>query len=133
MFPKFGGVFNSVILALFVITVISVKKVSAEVHEIKSTAEFDNFLQSGVFAANFYADWCGQCSDLAPQFDQLSRDYPNSVSFVKIDADAVNELARKYGVRTLPTTIIFRDGHLQRTVPGARIEPIKQAILSELE
>ena len=57
---------------------------------------------------DFYADWCGPCKLAAPIIDKLADELRSKVVIAKIDVDEVNELARQYGVMSIPTVIIFQ-------------------------
>jgi thioredoxin 1 len=58
---------------------------------------------------DFYADWCGPCRKLAPVLDRVARDTP-SAKVVKVNIDHNPGLARTYGVRSIPTLLVFKDG-----------------------
>jgi thioredoxin 1 len=82
------------------------------------TADFANkVLESNVpVLVDFYADWCGPCRRLAPVLDQIARDTPNA-RVVKVDIDDHPQLAQKYGVRSIPNVMVFKNGEVtaQRT------------------
>lgn len=59
---------------------------------------------------DFYAEWCGPCKMAAPIIDQLADEYADRALIVKVDVDTNNELAGKYGVMSIPTVIIYKDG-----------------------
>ncbi len=59
---------------------------------------------------DFYADWCGPCRMAAPIIDELSETYKDKVLIGKVDVDASTGTAAKYGVQSIPTVIMFRDG-----------------------
>ncbi|MEE2777255.1 MAG: thioredoxin [Acidobacteriota bacterium] len=75
---------------------------------------------------DFYADWCGPCSALAPTLEDLRRDLEGRVRIAKVDVDAEPELARRFGVQSIPALIRFRDGQqvdrLVGVLPRAVIE-----------
>lgn len=58
---------------------------------------------------DFWAPWCGPCKMAAPVIDQLSESYKGKVEFAKVNVDE-NQIAGKYGVMSIPTTILFKDG-----------------------
>lgn len=74
--------------------------------------EFDaKVLQSNKpVMVDFYAEWCGPCKMAAPIIDQLAQEFSDKALIVKVDVDANNELAGKYGVMSIPTVIIFKNG-----------------------
>ena len=57
---------------------------------------------------DFYATWCGPCKMFAPIFEEVSND--KEINFVKIDVDNYSDIAREYGVMSIPTIILFKDG-----------------------
>lgn len=59
---------------------------------------------------DFWAEWCGPCKMAAPVIDQLSDEYAGKVLVAKLDVDAEPEVAQKYGVMSIPTVILFKDG-----------------------
>lgn len=57
---------------------------------------------------DFYATWCGPCKMFGPIFEEVSKE--KNVNFVKLDVDNFSDIAREYGVMSIPTIIVFRDG-----------------------
>ena len=76
-----------------------------------TTAEFENEVlnSKGTVLVDFFATWCGPCKMLAPHLDELSAKNPD-VKIVKIDVDEETPLAIKYGVASIPTLLLFKDG-----------------------
>ena len=68
---------------------------------------------------DFYADWCGPCQSLAPVVAGLAEDYADRVAVRKVDVDTAGELAGRYGVRSIPTVMLFQDGEVVATHIGA--------------
>lgn len=79
----------------------------------------DTDLTEGVHVIKFFAEWCGPCQLYAPVFDRAAarRDAAN---FYEVDVDQAPEIVAEYGVKTLPTTVIVRDGEVIEKVPGAK-------------
>jgi thioredoxin 1 len=73
---------------------------------------------------DFYADWCGPCRMIAPVFEKLSSDYEGKMKFVKLNVEEVGEAAVKYGVMSIPTLIIFKNGEPVSQQLGALPEPM---------
>ena len=61
---------------------------------------------------DFWAAWCGPCRMVGPIIDELSNDYDGKAVVGKVDVDAHQEFAAKYGVRNIPTFLVFKDGEL---------------------
>ncbi len=61
---------------------------------------------------DFWAAWCGPCRMLAPIVDELENDFGDKVKIVKVDVDAHQEYAAKYGVRNIPTVLLFKGGEV---------------------
>ena len=61
---------------------------------------------------DFWAAWCGPCRMLTPIVEELSQDFKDNVVIAKVDVDANQEFAAKYGVRNIPTVLIFKGGEV---------------------
>lgn len=59
---------------------------------------------------DFYADWCAPCKMVAPLVDEIAHDHVGSMLVAKVDTDRAQGVAMKYGIRSIPTLIVFRDG-----------------------
>lgn len=59
---------------------------------------------------DFYADWCGPCKIMSPIFEELAEDYKDKIELKKVDVEAKGEMAAKYGVMSIPTFVILKDG-----------------------
>ena len=81
---------------------------------------------------DFYADWCQPCKIMAPILDQLAHDMQGQLIVAKLDADANPAMAVKYGIRGIPTLIVFRDGREWRRQTGA-VPPDRLAELLEID
>lgn len=67
---------------------------------------------------DFFAAWCGPCRMLGPILEELEPQYEGKIKFVKLDVDESPDLANRYGVRGVPTLILFRDGAPEKTSVG---------------
>lgn len=71
---------------------------------------FDQAVSQGVTLVDFWAIWCGPCKMLAPTIDQLAETYEGKARIAKIDVDSEPNLARRFGIMSIPTVIILKDG-----------------------
>ncbi len=69
---------------------------------------------------DFWADWCGPCKSIAPILVDLAREYDGQLTVSKVDTDAEQNLAVSYGIRSLPTMMLFRDGQPVDQIIGAQ-------------
>ncbi|MCQ4022653.1 MULTISPECIES: thioredoxin [unclassified Ruminococcus] len=72
--------------------------------------EFKDLISSGVTLVDFYADWCGPCKMLSPFIEQIANNYDGKIKVAKINVDENSSLAASFGVASIPTVIIFKDG-----------------------
>ena len=89
---------------------------------------FNNAIASGTALVDFYADWCGPCRMVSPIVDEIDEER-SDITVGKVNVDDENALAMKYGVMSIPTLIVFKDGQEKTRIVGARP---KAAILAEL-
>ena len=68
---------------------------------------------------DFWAPWCGPCRMIAPLIDELSREYEGKIKAVKLNTDESPSVATEYGIRSIPTVMIFKGGEKMDTVIGA--------------
>jgi len=69
---------------------------------------------------DFWAEWCAPCRMLTPTVEKLAEVYGNQVDFAKVNVDELPELANQYGVRSIPTLVLLRDGNVVEQLIGAR-------------
>jgi thioredoxin 1 len=68
---------------------------------------------------DFWAPWCGPCRMLAPSIEQLSTEYAGKVKIGKLNTDDNTDVAAKFGIRSIPTLLIFKDGQVVNQLVGA--------------
>ena len=68
---------------------------------------------------DFWATWCGPCLAVAPVIDELASEYEGKLKVGKVDVDAQQQLATDFGVRSIPTLLIFKDGKIAEQIVGS--------------
>lgn len=81
---------------------------------------FDTIVNTGVVLVDFYAPWCGPCKMLSPIIEELAGDFASKASICKLNTDEFGELAARFGVRSIPTIIFFKDGEQKDQLIGAQ-------------
>ena len=79
---------------------------------------------------DFYADWCGPCKTIAPFLENLATEYDGKVKIAKLNVDENQINASKFGVRSIPTLILFKNGQQKEIIVGADPNKIKQMVQS---
>jgi len=69
---------------------------------------------------DFWAEWCGPCRAVAPILDELASEYDGRVKIGKVNIDQAQELAAQYGVRAIPTLLVFKDGQVSDQIVGLK-------------
>jgi thioredoxin 1 len=81
--------------------------------------ERDVLKASGPVLVDFWAEWCGPCKMIAPALEELAKDMAGKVTVAKINIDENPETPRRYGVRGIPTLMLFKNGQVAATKIGA--------------
>ena len=78
---------------------------------------------------DFWAEWCGPCKMIAPILDEIASEYADRIKVCKVDIDANQDTPRKYGIRGIPTLMLFKNGEIGATKVGALSKSQLQAFL----
>jgi len=68
---------------------------------------------------DFWADWCGPCKIVGPIIEELAKEYKGRVKIAKLNVDQNRQITSRYGIRNIPTMILFKDGKVVDTIIGA--------------
>jgi thioredoxin 1 len=91
----------------------------------------DAIEKAGIVLIDWWADWCGPCRAFAPVYEKVSEDNPD-VTFAKIDTEQEQQLAAAFGIRSIPTLMIFRDGVPLFAQPGALLQSDLEELLRKV-
>ncbi|MFL2990718.1 MAG: thioredoxin [Cytophagales bacterium] len=96
-------------------------------------SNFSEIVNEGVVLVDFWAEWCGPCRMIAPMIEELASEYEGKATIGKLDVDNNQESSVKFGVRSIPTLLIFKDGELiDRHVGAVGKETLSNSIDSNL-
>ena len=91
---------------------------------------FDKTVENGVVLVDFWATWCGPCKMLAPTIDAIATEYKNRVVVGKVDVDESEEIARRFGILSIPTLFLFKDGEVVEKLVGYRLKTEIEQLLN---
>ena len=95
-----------------------------------NAARFEKVINQEIpVLVDFWAPWCGPCKMLSPVIDELAGDFEGKAKICKVNTDEETDLSAKFGVRSIPTLIFFKDGQVVDTLIGAQS---KQTITDKL-
>ena len=95
--------------------------------------DFDSTINSGMVLVDFWASWCMPCKMLAPVIAEIAEELGDSVKTAKVDVDAEGELALLYGVMSIPTVILFKDGQEYKRFVGVQPKETYMEALAPVE
>ena len=89
------------------------------VHTTDGSFEADVLQNDKPVLIDFWAEWCGPCKMIAPLLDEAAGEYADKLQIVKLNVDENPNVAQKFGIRSIPTLMIFKDGAVQAQKLGA--------------
>ena len=92
------------------------------VMELTSENFNQEMINNDLLLVDFWAEWCGPCKSMHPIFTRMAKKYKR-VRFARVNVDNAQDIARKYGVQSIPTFIMFKNGEIANTMVGAVGEP----------
>jgi thioredoxin 1 len=93
---------------------------SEHVHYISDDSFEQEVLQSGVpVLVDYWADWCGPCKMISPILDEVAKEYAGKLKVCKLNIDENQATPPKFGIRGIPTLMIFKNGNVEATKVGA--------------
>ena len=78
---------------------------------------FDEEIKEGTVFVDFFAEWCGPCKMMAPIIEEVEKELTN-IKFIKVNVDETEEIAMRYGIMSIPTFFLFKEGELSNKMVG---------------
>jgi thioredoxin 1 len=92
---------------------------------------FQETIEKGVVLVDFYADWCGPCKTIAPVIEQLSTEYSGKATIAKVNVDEAQSTTAAFGVTSIPTILVFKDGQKVEQFVGVTVKSRLQEVLNK--
>jgi thioredoxin 1 len=93
---------------------------SSSIHHVKDdTFETEVLKSETPVLVDYWAEWCGPCKSIAPILDDIAREYDGRLKIAKINVDENQQVPAKFGIRGIPTLMLFKNGNVEATRVGA--------------
>ena len=100
--------------------------------KVVNEKEFNDIIKSKkVVLVDFFATWCGPCRMLAPIVEKISNEMPDKFDFYKVNVDEESSLAAQFGIMSIPTLLVFKNGEMVEQSVGVKGESQLKAMLTE--
>lgn len=94
---------------------------SEKIKYVNSTKEFDELLAKEKYVlVDFWATWCAPCRMIAPVIEKLAEQYDSKITVAKVDVDQQQELSIRYGIQSIPTVILYKNGKIEAKEIGVK-------------
>lgn len=100
--------------------------------KVINKSEFEAMKNDGMLLVDFFATWCGPCKMLAPVLEELAPKFAGKLNIVKVDVDKDSDLAMQFGIMSVPTMILFKDGQPIKQIQGFQPAPQLENLLNQL-
>ena len=88
-------------------------------HVTDDTFETEVLQAQSPVLVDYWAEWCGPCKAIAPTLEEVAKEYSGKLKVAKVNVDENQDVPRKYGIRGIPTLMLFKNGNIEATKVGA--------------
>ena len=93
----------------------------SEIAEVTDQSFEEKIINSKIPAmVDFWAEWCGPCKTVGPTVEELSKEYKGKINIVKMNVDENRQTTTRFGIRNIPTLMLFKGGEVVQTIIGAQ-------------